>query len=105
MCRHERQAEGAMSTCEKLVSLVSQVNREEEAAVALREAAQEFVDIVDAAGLINLSNGVQLGATSWFVKASERLEWLRRTIARAGTIGAQPDLEPYDASATSGDRT
>lgn len=46
----------------------------------LREALTELVNIIDRAGLLNLSNGVQLGATSWFVKASERLEYAKRVL-------------------------
>ena len=40
---------------------------------AALDALQELVDVIDAAGLLNLSNGVQLGQTSWYVKASDSL--------------------------------
>lgn len=46
-----------------------------------RESLQSLVDIIDAAGLLNLSNGVQLGATSWYVKASDRLEYAKSLLA------------------------
>ena len=47
-------------------------------------ALRELVDIINAAGLINLSNGVQLGQTSWFVKASDRLKWAEWVLDHAG---------------------
>lgn len=40
----------------------------------LGAALTGLVEIIDAAGLFNLSNGVQLGQTSWYVKASDRLD-------------------------------
>jgi predicted nucleic acid-binding Zn-ribbon protein len=48
----------------------------------LREALESLVDIIDKAGLLNLSNGVQLGQTSWYVKASDRLEFARAALAQ-----------------------
>lgn len=47
----------------------------------LREALLRLVEVIDAAGLNNLSNGVQLGQTSWFVKASDRVEYARSVLA------------------------
>jgi len=47
----------------------------------LREALESLVEIIDKAGLLNLSNGVQLGQTSWYVKASDRLEFARAALA------------------------
>ena len=49
----------------------------------VREALEGLADIIDAAGLTNLSNGVQLGALSWHVKASERLGFAREVLAKA----------------------
>lgn len=53
----------------------------------LREEALDalygLVWIIDKAGLINLSNGVQLGATSWYVKANGWLEKSREVLKRA----------------------
>jgi hypothetical protein len=43
----------------------------------LRAALEGLVKIIDAAGLLNLSNGVQLGQTSWYVKAHDALEAAR----------------------------
>lgn len=41
------------------------------AAPALVDALGDLRRVIDIAGLQNLSNGVQLGQTSWFVKASD----------------------------------
>jgi hypothetical protein len=49
----------------------------------LREALMDLVAIIDKAGLLNLSNGVQLGATSWYVKASDRLKYARTILTKA----------------------
>ena len=38
---------------------------------ALMEALKATWRVIDAAGLHNLTNGVQLGQTVWFVKASD----------------------------------
>ena len=50
-----------------ILLLVSEIER-------LRTAMEGLVHVVKAAGLDNLVNGVQLGQTSWFVKASDALE-------------------------------
>lgn len=42
--------------------------------VALTEALVRLLFVIKAAGLSNLVNGVQLGQTSWFVKASDAVE-------------------------------
>lgn len=49
----------------------------------LEGALRELVWIIDKAGLLNLSNGVQLGQTSWYVKAYDRLEAARAALAAA----------------------
>jgi FtsZ-binding cell division protein ZapB len=46
----------------------------------LRDALESLVEIIDKAGLSNLSNGVQLGQTSWYVKASDRLDTARTAL-------------------------
>jgi hypothetical protein len=51
----------------------------------LRPALQGLVSVIDAAGLLNLSNGVQLGPTVWYVKATERMD-----IARSALESASP---------------
>ena len=51
----------------------------------LREAAMGLVRVIDAAGLYNLSTGVQLGPTVWFVKASDAMD-----AARTALQGASP---------------
>lgn len=47
------------------------------------EALERLVEVIDAAGLQHLSNGVQLGQTVWFVKANGAMDWARSVIAKA----------------------
>lgn len=51
----------------------------------LREALMNLVNVIDKAGLLNLSNGVQLGATSWYVKASDALTYAKRVLSEVDT--------------------
>lgn len=48
-------------------------------------AAYRLVEVINMAGLINLSNGVQLGQTSWYVKASDAMERLDCAMAGGRT--------------------
>ena len=50
----------------------------------LHATLRGIVEIVDAAGLLNLSNGVQLGQTSWYVKAVDRFDRARAALSKAG---------------------
>ena len=43
----------------------------------LEEGLRDLIEIIEAAGLLNLSKGVQLGPTSWYVKADERLQYAK----------------------------
>ena len=65
------------------------------AAPEMYEALSECCRIIDAAGLLNLSRGVQLGATSWYVKASDCFnaarELLQRIDVDGGTVESDPD--------------
>lgn len=56
------------------------------------EALADMLGVIDAAGLLNLSNGVQLGPTVWYVKASDATDYARATIVklRAHLQGEQP---------------
>lgn len=45
------------------------------------EALRGLVKVIDAAGLLNLSNGVQLGSMSWYVKAGERMRRARAALS------------------------
>jgi hypothetical protein len=53
------------------------------AAPDLLAALRGLVAIIDKAGLLSLSNGVQLGQTAWYVKASDAIEYARAAIAKA----------------------
>jgi hypothetical protein len=46
-----------------------------------RDVLTEMVRLIDSAGLLNLSNGVQLGATSWYVKMSDCVDSARAVLA------------------------
>lgn len=50
-----------------------------------------MIEIIDNAGLLNLSNGVQLGATSWYVKAHDQTEAVRAALAALGGGDARDD--------------
>ncbi len=60
--------------------------------VELEGALEGLVRVIEAAGLHNLSNGVQLGPTVWFVKASDALKYAKQV------IGQSPVCEADDAS-------
>lgn len=47
----------------------------------LLNALEGLVGVINAAGLLNLSNGVQLGQTSWYVKATDWMDTSQRIIA------------------------
>jgi hypothetical protein len=53
------------------------------AAPDLLEALKDTWDVLDAAGLHNLSNGVQLGQTVWYVKACDAKRSARAAIDKA----------------------
>lgn len=48
-----------------------------------------LVKIIDKAGLMNLSNGVELGQTSWYVKANDSLEFARTQLPACKKCGAK----------------
>lgn len=51
--------------------------------VELVEALESLVGIIDKAGLLNLSNGVQLRQTVLYIKATDRLDYARVALAKA----------------------
>jgi hypothetical protein len=53
------------------------------AAPELLDALRETWRVLDAAGLLNLRNGVQLGQTSWYIKASDAKASSEAAIAKA----------------------
>jgi hypothetical protein len=46
-----------------------------------KEVLAEMVRLIENAGLLNLINGVQLGATSWYVKMSDCMESAKAVLA------------------------
>lgn len=60
----------------------------------LLDSLRGLVDIVERAGLYNLSRGVQLGPTVWYVKASEQIEWAKSILEKA-----EGHEDPSDACA------
>lgn len=53
-------------------------------APALVEALKELVVVIDAAGLRNLTTGVQLGPTVWYVKANDAMDAAHAALKAAG---------------------
>lgn len=53
------------------------------AAPAMLHSLRELVQVLESAGLLNLSRGVQLGQTVWYVKASDALDQANSTISKA----------------------
>jgi len=65
----------------------------------LYEALSDLVEIIECAGISNLANGVQLGQTSWAIKAGDRMRWAKTCLAKAtGTL-----LNTTDSAASSPD--
>jgi hypothetical protein len=75
------------------------------AAPDLFMALRRLVNVIDAAGLLNLANGVQLGPTVWYVKASDAREAALKALAaasvdeRSQSRDTEEWLGPQDASA------
>jgi len=59
----------------------------------LREAAQRLLKVIDMAGLHNLSNGVQLGQTIWYVKASDACRWVRQALDPDVSASAEQEAQ------------
>src|SRR5690348_12789162 len=53
------------------------------AAPDLYAALERITSVVDAAGAHNLSNGVQLGQTSWYIKMTDALRESKDALAKA----------------------
>jgi hypothetical protein len=60
--------------------IVKAVNAHDELIAAL----SGLTHIIESAGLLNLSNGVQLGQTSWLVKASDCMDQANAALEKAG---------------------
>lgn len=48
----------------------------------LSNSSKNLLSIIESAGLINLSGGVQLGQTSWYAKAIDAVSWCKAAIAK-----------------------
>lgn len=46
----------------------------------LRDALRGVLNLIDKAGLHNLTNGVQLGQTVWFVKMSDAITYAQEAL-------------------------
>lgn len=66
-------------------TLLSVQNRE------LGDALRDLVAIIEKAGLNNLANGVQLGPTVWYVKASERIDFAKMVLRETFPDKARED--------------
>lgn len=63
----------------------------------IRAALAELVRVIDAAKLINLSRGVELGPTAWYVKASDAMEAARLALTTgSAALAATEPAEPLD---------
>jgi hypothetical protein len=64
-----------------------------------KEVLAEMVRLIENAGLLNLINGVQLGATSWYVKMSDCMESAKAVLAEREQPPVQPagDVDDYVA--------
>jgi hypothetical protein len=64
-----------------------------------KEVLAEMVRLIENVGLLNLINGVQLGATSWYVKMSDCMESAKAVLAEREQPPVQPagDVDDYVA--------
>jgi hypothetical protein len=91
--RHERRSERAVvarvtrADQDAIIGDMKRAMERIEADGETREALADLVKVIDAAGLYNLSTGVQLGPTVWYVKASDALERAR------AVLGDEPGVE------------
>lgn len=56
------------------------------AAPALRDALKHLAAVIDAAGVFNLSRGVELGPVVWSVKCTDAMRDAHAALAAAGVI-------------------
>ena len=66
------------------------------------EALESLVRVIDAAGVNNLTNGVQLGQTSWFVKCTDAMSRARKALATLGEGGAWSGWHPMSEAPKDG---
>ena len=51
--------------------------------VELAGALEGLISVIESAGLIHLADGVQLGPTVWYVKASDALDVAKQAVGQA----------------------
>ena len=54
--------------------------------VELTGALEQLISVIEAAGLLNLSHGVQLGSTVWYVKASDALNYAKQVTGQSSVF-------------------
>ncbi len=59
--------------------------------VELEGALEGLISVIEATGLDNLSRGVQLGPTVWYVKASDALRIAKQVIAPPSAPAPTPE--------------
>jgi hypothetical protein len=68
-------------------ALLDEIDRLKAENAGLLGALGNLIGVITDAGLFNLSNGVQLGQTVWYVKASDAMDSARAAIASARKQG------------------
>ena len=72
---------GGIMRTEVVAEVYDEADAEKIAALPeLVEALGNLVDVIDDAGLMRLSNGVQLGANAWYAKAHSRMAAARKVL-------------------------
>jgi hypothetical protein len=61
--------------------LPASIYRDNDRIDSVISALRNLVEVIEAAGLLNLSNGVQLGPTVWYVKASDAIDYAKRALS------------------------
>ncbi len=80
---HTESLERGPSLADQLVDVLNERDSLRAVNAELLEALEGVTEVVNAAGLINLSTGVQLGQTVWYVKAFDAMVSARAAIASA----------------------
>ena len=68
-------------TLDAIAEIVKPINDELLAKNATLWALEELVRVIESAGTINLSKGVQIGGTVWYVKCEDAMKRAKAAIA------------------------